>query len=237
MDARRIEYIEMKLTDNDIKKRISHDFDISVDHINNQHLKLLKTIIQDSTEQEYVKILQENPHLEYFGVEQPLDHGVDFRERNTNLLDKNRILSEYEFHQIQRFLVPQTYYHINVKVATWTIIGLLLDLFITRGIAVTLLASAGLIGRAIGLLNRENGELCIYFSALSLVNEASETFQEADILSKIARRPCTNPKLVCPYRKNTRCTIKKTNITEIFGSLKDKGVFTKNSFGKWKIEP
>ena len=133
-------------------------------------------------------------------------------------------------------LIPCIYYHINVKKTTWITIGLLLDLFITQGIATFLLTAFGKVGQTIGKLNVKNGEVCIYYQALALKKKTIKEFGTEDIFKKINRRNCPFPKFKCGYNQNGKCTIKLKDLKENFQKLREIGAFSKAQNNKWRVE-
>jgi len=137
---------------------------------------------------------------------------------------------------IIQFLIPRIYYHVNVKKTTWRIIGLLLDLFITKGVASFSLSMFGVVGQTIGKLNVKNGEVCIYYQALTLKKKTIKEFEAKDIFDKINDRNCPYPEFKCRYNQNGKCTIKLKDLKENFQKLKEIGAFSKTQNNKWRVE-
>jgi hypothetical protein len=113
-----------------------------------------------------------------------------------------------------QFLIPKIYYFINVKRTTWMSIGLLLDIFVTKGVTSAFLSSLGVIGRSIAKLNLKNGEVCCYYEALSLKKEGIEKFTENQLLHRISNKKCLNPRFNCIYNKQGLCSM---NVKDLHG--------------------
>lgn len=134
------------------------------------------------------------------------------------------------------FLIPRIYYHISVKKTTWMILGLLLDLFVTRGLAMFSLSMLGVAGQTIGKLNAKDGEVCIYYQALTLKKEAIKEFRTEDVFNKINGRNCLYSEFQCSYSQNGKCTIKLENLKENFQKLKEIEAFSRTQNNKWRVE-
>lgn len=133
-------------------------------------------------------------------------------------------------------LIPCTYYHVNVKKTTWMIIGLLLDLFITKGAITFSLSMLGAAGQTIHKLNPKNGEVCIYYQALTLKKKGGKEFLTKDISIKIDGRNCSRPEFKCGYSQNGKCTIELGQVKEIFQKLKEIGAFSTTQNNKWRVK-
>jgi hypothetical protein len=133
-------------------------------------------------------------------------------------------------------LIPRIYYHINVKKATYMTIGLLLDLFITRGVATFSLSMLGMAGQTIGKLNTKNGEVCVYYQALTLKKKAIKEFGTEDVLNKIGGEDCLYSEFKCSYNQNGKCNIKLENLKENFQKLEKIGAFSRMQNDMWRVE-
>ena len=134
------------------------------------------------------------------------------------------------------FLIPRIYYYINVRKTTWMIIGFLLDLFITKGAVTFSLSMLGKVGQTIAKLNVKNGEVCIYYQALTLKKKSIKEFGAEHIFNKINGRKCPYPEFKCGYNQNGKCTIKLKDLKENFQKLKEIGAFSKTQNNKWRVE-
>lgn len=152
---------------------------------------------------------------------------------------------EYLIHQVEipssppgtsSFLIPRVYYFINVKKATWTFIGLLLDLLLTKGIATTFLSALGIIGQCVAKLNPKNGEICAYYEALLMKKEGQQKFSDKDILSRMSKKDCQYPLFSCIYNKKGACLMRIDNVKEIIQNLEKKGIFSKTEANNWSVE-
>lgn len=132
-----------------------------------------------------------------------------------------------------QFLIPRIYYHINIKKATWTMFGLILDLLLTKGVALTALALLGVTGQAIGKIEIENGEICNYYQVCALKHKE---FKEEDIFNRISDRDCPYPDFECVYKRNDKCSIKISGLKRNFDRLREIGAISKTKSNKWRVE-
>ncbi|GEM_PF-5668380 len=134
------------------------------------------------------------------------------------------------------FLIPRTYYYISVKKTTWILIGLLLDILITKGIATTFLSLLGIIGQSVAKLSIKNGEVCCYYEGISLKKEGIKKFDENHILNRITGKSCLYPDFGCIYNKNGTCSIRFEDLQQVFQGLKDKAVISRTEDNRWSVE-
>ncbi len=187
-----------------LKQKIARDFDIRVDHINDEFLEFIENFIESKS----------SP-LEYFKKQ------IEFPSAPPGVIS---------------FLIPKIYYFINVKKTTWMTIGLLLDIFVTKGVTSAFLSSLGVIGRSIAKLNLKNGEVCCYYEALSLKKEGIEKFTENQLLHRISNKKCLNLKFNCVYNKQGLCSINSKDLQQVISNLGEKSVLSKTEDGKWRVE-
>jgi len=133
------------------------------------------------------------------------------------------------------FLIPKVYYFLNVKKVTWHLIGAISDILITQGIASTLLSMSGLTGQCISKLNEQNGEVCVYFKAVSLKKNGKKNFKKEDIL-KEKNDFCSRPAFNCIYNKENECELTLKDLEKIFEILESKSVFSKTQSSEWMVE-
>jgi len=176
----------------------------------------------------------------------PIDYINDgFLEFIENFIELKGSSLEYFKKQIEfpsappgviQLLIPKIYYFINVKKTTWMTIGLLLDIFVTKGVTSAFLSSLGVIGRSIAKLNLKNGEVCCYYEALSLKKEGSDKFTVNQLLRRISNKECSNPKFNCIYNKQGLCSIDVKDLQQVISNLEVKSVLSKTEDGKWRVE-
>lgn len=120
-------------------------------------------------------------------------------------------------------LISRTYYHINVKTSLWFLMGLLADIFVTRGAMSAGLVATGKIRRCFGKLAAERGDVCIYRE----LREARKNNQEltiSQIRDKLSGNECTK-EISCTRRDNEtrRCEISSKAINESLNRMKEIG--------------
>ena len=195
-----------KVSKDELKQKIAEDFDIPLDKINDEFLKFLEKFIESKASSTEYLIKK----IEVPAVQLPPD--------------------------VQPLLVPKIYYFINVKKTTWMAIGLLLDIFITKGVATAFLSSLGIIGQSIAKLNLRNGEVCCYYQALFLKRDGVKKFTENQIFKKVYKKTCFNPNFNCIYNNHGICSISAKDLKRIIKNLKDKSVISKTEDNKWRVE-
>ena len=200
-------YLE-KVDKNKLKQEIAKDFGIPVERIDDKFLEFIEKFIESkSFSDEYFK-------KKIIDISPPALPGT------MELL----------------VCIHKTYYFINVKKTTWTTIGLLLDLFVTKGVASAFLSSLGVIGRSIAKLSLKNGEVCCYYQALSLKKEGVEKFTGDQLFYRIGNKKCSNPEFNCIYKKQDLCSINVKDLQQVIGNLERKSVISKTEDGKWRVE-
>jgi hypothetical protein len=118
-------------------------------------------------------------------------------------------------------LIPNTYYHINVKRASLYAASILAGLF-TSGIATSLVAAHGGLKTALAILNRENGEFCNFVQATELQKAGVEIVAQA-VSEKIAKKECPFKQIGCRYLTSGNCSIATSNVENNIASLQEKG--------------
>ena len=127
--------------------------------------------------------------------------------------------------------VSSAYPH-NIKKFIWTLTGILLDLYFTKGVTTGMLTVLGIAGQCIVRLNKEKGEVCIY---KELWRKGTKTIKE--IHNSLRGKDCLFKDLSCMYRNESgTCVISKEDIQEGIGRMREDGIVKKNASGKWKAE-
>ncbi len=119
-------------------------------------------------------------------------------------------------------LVGKTNYNINLKASTISIIALILDITLTRGIISAGLAFTGFNTHCLVKLDEHQGEKCLVIESL----RAKKDFVDSSILNKYEGK-CANYSLECKYKNDCNCTIKNNEVEEILSELCSKNVFVK----------
>ncbi len=145
--------------------------------------------------------------------------GADVQDHSERYVDKMLVAA------------PWGFYTINVKKSTWTIIGLMLDLTLTMGSASAVLAASGLIGRLIGRLHEENGELCVYKFLL----ESKRPRTTEQIVSAL-HGECIKYAWECRFRKGRNCMIDHKALEVNLRVLESIGAISLTSNHEWKLE-
>lgn len=150
------------------------------------------------------------------------------KEEIENLLSEDeRLELTMEFPQMPSgklgILIPKTNIYINLKVTTITLIALILDEKITKGVANFLLAATGFNANSIVKLNEEIGEKCV------LLEIFRKQYHEAklDIFNSICNKECVNNHMNCKYRNQGICTISKEQVKDILEQMVNKNIFNK----------
>ena len=129
-------------------------------------------------------------------------------------------------------MAPVIYYTINVKKFVWTLAGVLLDLYITKGLATGVLTAFGVVGQCIAKLIKENGEICVY---KELWRKGTKTMEE--IYNSLIGKDCPFKDFACTYRNESGfCIISTEDIKEDLRRMKESGVVTETKDKKWKAE-
>jgi len=132
------------------------------------------------------------------------------------------------------FMLPRTYYFINIKKTTLTFILVALDFFFTKGLLTPTVGTVFDLGRTVARLNPENGEFCIYSEAILLKKDEKKRFKESDIYSRLNDQPCKHESVNCIYNKEKNCVITLENTRNIFRNLEKKTVFSQTKTDNWK---
>ena len=134
--------------------------------------------------------------------------------------------------KIIALMVPVIYYTINVKKFVWTLAGVLLDLYITKGLATGTLTVFGVAGQSIAKIIKENGEVCVY---KELWRRGTKTLKE--ISSSLRGKECPFKDFACTYRNESGfCIISKEDIQKDLRRMKENGVVAETKHKKWKAE-
>lgn len=114
-------------------------------------------------------------------------------------------------------LVMSKKYYINMKLTTLWVLCVLLDIEITKGMAVALGGMTGILKQVVYKISEENAEKCVL---LEIIRKNMETLK--------ASKECINNHLECKYRDACdMCTIKEDDICSILQSLTNKGIIKK----------
>jgi len=146
------------------------------------------------------------------------------------LENHKEILSEMEFIKtriempeippgVMAFMVPNTKYFVNLKLATITLALLFLDIKLTAGAASSLGSMLGVTGKSIAVVTEE--EKCII---LDIANRKHYEPRQIDYEGQ----ECTRNDLFCKFRKSGNCTRTLENIVESVTNLKEKSVVIKS---------
>jgi len=133
------------------------------------------------------------------------------------------------------FMLPRTYYFINIKKTTLTFILGALDFFITKGLLTPTVGTVLNLGRSVARLNPENGEFCVYSEAILLKKDEKKRFKESNIYSRLNDQPCKHESVNCIYNKDKNCVITLENTRNIFRNLEKKTVFSQTKTDNWKV--
>lgn len=129
-------------------------------------------------------------------------------------------------------LIPQTNLYVNLKVATITLIALILDTEITKGAFNFILAATGFNANSIVKLNEEAGEKCVLLE----IYRKQRHEAKMDIFNSICGNECVNNHMNCKYRNEYICTISKEEIRNILEQMTDKNIFCKKGdFYKYNL--
>ena len=104
-----------------------------------------------------------------------------------------------------------------MKLTTLWVLCVLLDIEITKGMAVALGGMTGILKQVVYKISEENAEKCVL---LEIIRKNMETLK--------ASKECINNHLECKYRDTCdMCTIKEDDICSILQSLTNKGIIKK----------
>jgi len=206
-----MEYIQIRGIEKDgLKSKLAEDFSIPYRAIEDEFLQFMEEFVNTRNSDEYITSNIEIPSL----------------NSDISFLSSDRI----------SFVIPRIYYNINVKKTTWILIGMLLDIFVTKGVVLVSLSALGIVGQTIGKLNVKNGEVCTYYQAIKLKKQGTKEFEVRDIYNQIKGRNCPYLEFGCVYNQNGKCNIKLSNLKENFQKLKEIGAFSISSNNKWRVE-
>ncbi len=161
----------------------------------------------------------------------------ELKEEIKNILSEDEILElKMEFPQMPPgmlgMLIPKTNLYVNLKVTTITLIALILDAEITKGVANFVLAATGFNVNSVVKLNEEAGEKCILLEIYKKQHHKAKL----DIFNSICGKECVNNNMNCKYRNQDTCTISKEEIENILQQMIDKNVFCKKGdFYKYNL--
>lgn len=113
-------------------------------------------------------------------------------------------------------------YHINLKYSTIFIIALILDINYTRGVSTFALGLLGIKNAEFKKISEYNGEKCIIKETICQKGKSGSE----SILEKF-HGECCNNQYACKYKEIDKCNCNKKEITSIYESLCEKGVFKK----------
>jgi hypothetical protein len=131
------------------------------------------------------------------------------------------------------FLVPKIYYNIDIKKSIYTLIGLLLDLYVTCGVTTVTLTMLGITKQTIGKLDLKNGDVCVYYLSCK---KSTNGFQTKQIFDIIYNRTCPYPEFICKHNQQGICHIQFDTLEEIFRRLVDIGAFSRTNEGICKVD-
>ena len=133
---------------------------------------------------------------------------------------------------IHPFIIPILDIHVNLKIATISILALLLDAALPLGVASQVLALSGVNNKAFAKLDEVEGDKCILFEVCVM----SEKKAKLETLAKKYSKECINNHLKCKYRENAMCKITLYQIKGICDKLVSKNVFkSQNGFYFYNI--
>lgn len=160
-----------------------------------------------------------------------LEATIDFfKESGGEVLKRSEYPPGHE--KIIALMVPVIYYTINVKKFVWTLAGVLLDLYITKGLVTGALTVFGVAGQCIAKLIKENGEVCVY---KELWRRGTKTMKE--IYNSLRGKDCPFKDFACTYRNESGfCIISKEDIQEDLRRMKESAVVTETRGKKWKAK-
>lgn len=119
---------------------------------------------------------------------------------------------------------PRIYFKVNLELATWTLIGTILDLFITKGLSLTILSSVGLSGQFLTRISLQNGELC---NILKIKDQKARSIKQ---LSKfLINQICYHPNFECKYNRNNLCKIDNNAIRKNVELMIEKGILVEEN--------
>jgi hypothetical protein len=206
-DTERIKLDRIKLEQ--LKKKLAIDFNIEENRIDDNFFRFVQTFIKSNcSPDEYIKRFEE------YSTPSPSPNGVE----------------------IHYLLLPVIYYNVNIKLTTYVLLGLLLDLYLTKGATSAILGLLGLTGKSISKLHKENGEVCIYYRALTLRDEGSKTFGLQQLYQNLKGQDCQYPSFQCIWVNCSKCEMTFKGLEERCQSMKDSAIFSKTLINKWKIE-
>lgn len=119
---------------------------------------------------------------------------------------------------------PKIYFKINLELATWNLIGTILDLYLTKGLSLTLLSAIGLSGQFLTKVPLQNGELCNF---LKIKDIRATSIKK---LSKLLiNKKCHHLDFDCKHNIDSLCRITKKAITQNIDYMIEKKILSKKT--------
>lgn len=135
--------------------------------------------------------------------------------------------------EILGFLVPKTYYNVNVSRAALTLAATLLDAAGALGLANATLSISGLSSRAVAPLDPNKGEYCALVHAQKLSAEKADV-SPVTVAALTSDKVCPFPKVGCTHMRGQTCCADHQSFENLFISLKEKGALEKYR-DSWRV--
>lgn len=119
-------------------------------------------------------------------------------------------------------------YDISLRKATWTTIGLILDIYLTSGVVSAILSNLGYTSEILIKIRNDNGEICV----LKVLRGFEKPIRSTIITNKLKGKKCPYLEFDCIHREGNDCNIKNDNVIHNLNKLYSIGL-TKNDLNKW----
>ena len=131
------------------------------------------------------------------------------------------------------FLVPKTYYNVNVSRAALTLAATILDAAGAYGLANATLSISGLNSRAVAPLDPTTGEYCALVHAAKLSAEKADV-SPVTVAALTSDKACPFAKVGCKHMRGQTCCADHQSFESLFISLKEKGALEKYR-DSWRV--
>jgi hypothetical protein len=131
------------------------------------------------------------------------------------------------------FIIPTTYYNVNVKRTSLIVAAAIMDALATFGLASAGLAVSGLAKQGIAKLDTRSGEYCCAVQSAKLHEGGAHVTPQA-VHRMIYGKPCPFLGLGCRLLRENTCNSAETDIKVLFESLEEKGAMVKKG-DEWQV--
>jgi len=229
------------ISEDEIIQKVSEDFGIpekKIKNIPHNELENIEFALIDFLENSVAKVPDEDSMLKSSPTQEKREKLLTFEDKS----------SEDEFFGLMdQSLECIGNVTINVKKTFWILLGLILDILLTKGATTVIFSALGLIGQCIGKLNKENGEICIY----KAIAEDKKGRNATHIYNSLAKRiswtaksgdfsphfMCSSEDLNCRHRTESGCcSISLEDIQNNLNRMEKIGAIVYNTIDKkWRI--